>query len=145
MMNAISAGPAPASSYGDATPDGYLRIGDVARSFGVSLRTLRFYEDKGLVSPTRDGTTRLYSERDISRLKLVMLGRKIGFSLRDVKQIMDLYDPDAGNQRQQRVLLDKSERQLTRLERQRAEIDESIGELRDLMGRLRGQAERKVA
>jgi DNA-binding transcriptional MerR regulator len=144
MMNAISAGQAPAT-YGDATPDGYLRIGDVARRFGVSLRTLRFYEDKGLVSPTRDGTTRLYSERDISRLKLVMLGRKVGFSLRDVKQIMDLYDPDAGNQRQQRVLLDKSERQLVRLERQRAEIDESIGELRDLMTRVRGQAERKVA
>ncbi len=144
MMNALSAGQAPAT-YGDTTPDGFLRIGDVARSFGVSLRTLRFYEDKGLVSPTREGTTRLYSERDISRLKLVMLGRKIGFSLRDVKQIMDLYDPDAGNLRQYRVLLDKSERQLTRLERQRAEIDESIGELRNLMGRVRGHGERKVA
>ncbi len=145
MMNAMSAGPEPVT-YGDATtPEGYHRIGDVARTFGVSLRTLRFYEDKGLVSPMRDGLTRLYSERDIARLKLVMLGRKIGFSLRDVKQIMDLYDPSAGNMRQTRVLIDKSERQLARLERQRAEIDESIGELHELMGRLRGPAERKVA
>jgi DNA-binding transcriptional MerR regulator len=144
MMNAMSAGSEPAS-FAETTPDGYQRIGDVARTFGVSLRTLRFYEDKGLVSPTRDGLTRLYSERDIARLKLVMLGRRIGFSLRDVKQIMDLYDPNSGNQRQSRILLEKSERQLARLERQRAEIDESISELRSLMTRVRGVGERKVA
>ncbi len=114
MMNALSAGSEPAS-FAETAPDGYQRIGDVARTFGVSLRTLRFYEDKGLVSPTRDGLTRLYSERDIARLKLVMLGRRIGFSLRDVKQIMDLYDPNSGNQRQSRILLEKSERQLARL------------------------------
>ena len=75
----------------------------MAKKFGVTLRTLRFYEDKGLLSPQRDGTTRLYSRRDRARLKLILLGRKVGFSLRDVKQIMDLYDPNGTNTKQLRT------------------------------------------
>lgn len=82
---------------GDAVPvnddgvsdiqDDYTRIGEMAKMFNVTLRTLRFYEDKGLLSPKRDGSTRLYTRRDRARLKLILLGRKVGFSLRDVKQI----------------------------------------------------------
>ena len=84
----------------------------MAKKYGVTLRTLRFYEDKGLLSPQRDGDTRLYTHRDRARLKLILLGRKVGFSLRDVKQMIDLYDPSGSNAKQLRLTLDKSEKQL---------------------------------
>ncbi len=92
----------------------------MAKKYGVTLRTLRFYEDKGLLNPKRDGSTRLYTRRDKARLKLILLGRKVGFSLRDVKQMMDLYDPTGSNTKQLRLALDKSEKQLARLQKQRA-------------------------
>ena len=109
----------------------------MAKNYGVTLRTLRFYEDKGLISPKRDGSTRLYTRRDRARLKLILLGRKVGFSLRDVKQIMDLYDPKGANTKQLRLTLDKSEKQLARLQKQRAAIDEAIDELSDTMSIVR--------
>ncbi len=131
MMNMMTTG--ASAVIADDLSDGYTRIGDVARQFGLTLRALRFYEDKGLISPKREGSTRLYARRDISRLKLILLGRKVGFSLREVKQIMDLYDPAGGNGRQFRTLIEKSERQLVKLEKQRAAVDEAIGELKDAM------------
>jgi DNA-binding transcriptional MerR regulator len=117
----------------------FTRIGDMAKIFGVTLRTLRFYEDKGLISPKRDGSTRLYSHRDKARLKLILLGRKVGFSLRDVKQMMDLYDPTGTNIKQLRLTIDKSERQLARLQKQRAAIDEAIGDLSSTLDVVRKQ------
>ncbi len=119
------------------TQEEYTRIGEMAKIYGVTLRTLRFYEDKGLISPLRDGSTRLYSRRDKARLKLILLGRKVGFSLRDVKQIMDLYDPNGANTKQLRLTIDKSEKQLARLQKQRAAIDEAITELSDTMAIVR--------
>jgi DNA-binding transcriptional MerR regulator len=119
--------------------EAFLRIGDVAKQFGVSLRTLRFYEDKGLIQPRREGSTRLYARRDSARLKLILLGRKVGFSLRDVKHMIDLYDPQGSNTRQLRLTLEKSEKQMARLHKQRLAIDESIRELSELMVRLRGE------
>jgi DNA-binding transcriptional MerR regulator len=122
------------------------RIGEMAKQFGVTLRTLRFYEDKGLISPLRDGATRLYSRRDKARLKLILLGRKVGFSLRDVKQLMDLYDPSGTNTKQLKVALDKSEKQLARLQKQRALLDEAINELSNSMTDIRRMlAERSAA
>ncbi|WP_353643083.1 MerR family DNA-binding transcriptional regulator [Mesorhizobium sp. WSM2239] len=109
--------------------DGFLRIGEMAKKFGVTLRTLRFYEDKGLLHPQRDGSTRLYTRRDKARLKLILLGRKVGFSLRDVKQMMDLYDPSGTNTKQLRLALDKSEKQLARLQKQKQVIEDAIDEL----------------
>jgi DNA-binding transcriptional MerR regulator len=111
------------------TGDPLMKIGDMAKRHGVTLRTLRFYEDKGLLSPVRDGSTRLYTRRDNVRLKLILLGRKVGFSLREVKQMIDLYDPKGSNTRHLKVTLEKSEKQLARLEKQRSLIDEAIGEL----------------
>ena len=131
MMNMMAAGASMASE--EEFADDYARIGDVARQFDVTLRTLRFYEDKGLLAPRREGSARLYSRKDITRLKLILLGRKAGFSLREVKQIMDLYDPANGNMRQYRVLIEKSQRQLIRLEKQRAAVDEAIDELKGAM------------
>jgi len=115
----------------------YTRIGEMAKTYSVTLRTLRFYEDKGLLNPKRDGSTRLYTRRDKARLKLILLGRKVGFSLRDVKQIMDLYDPNGANTKQLRLTIDKSEKQLARLQKQRAAIDEAITQLSDTMATVR--------
>lgn len=128
MMKLMPAGESTANTSEFA--EDHIRIGDMARQFGVTLRTLRFYEDKGLLTPRREGSTRLYTSRDVSRLKLIMLGRKVGFSLREVKQIMDLYDPEGSNAKQLRTLVEKSERQLVRLEKQRSAIDEAIAELK---------------
>jgi DNA-binding transcriptional MerR regulator len=127
---------ASVADYHDEAPDEYIRIGEMAKEHGVTLRTLRFYEDKGLIHPKRDGTTRLYSRRDRVRLKLILLGRKFGFSLRDVKQVIDLYDPK-GNTKQLRVALDKFEKQLARLHAQRRSIDEAIKELSTVMATVR--------
>jgi len=117
--------------------DGYSRIGELAKKYGVTLRTLRFYEDKGLISPDRDGTTRLYTRRDVARLKLILLGRKVGFSLREVKQMLDLYDPSGSNTKQLKLALDKSEKQLVRLEKQRAMLDEAVLELGTMIETVR--------
>lgn len=142
MSLQASAGTAPAAHtdfVSDEGPDDgkFLRIGDLAREFDVSLRTLRFYEDKGLLNPKRDGVTRLYTRRDKTRLQLILLGRRVGFSLRDVKHMIDLYDPSGTNVRQLRLTLEKSEKQMTRLHKQRQSIDEAIGELSGLMTQLR--------
>lgn len=146
MMKLMPAGDAVSNNneLSNDAEDGYFRIGEMARSYGVTLRTLRFYEDKGLLSPKREGPTRLYTRRDRSRLRLILLGRKVGFSLRDVKQMMDLYDPAGSNAKQFRVVLDKSEKQLTKLHKQRAVIEEAIGDLSELMSEVRARlAERQ--
>lgn len=141
-MNMIPASKAMASASAVADQNEiYTRIGDMAAEFGVTLRALRFYEDKGLIQPKREGTTRLYTHRDKTRLKLILLGRRVGFSLRDIKQIMDLYDPAGANTRQYKVVLDKSQRQLARLEKQRAAIADAIAELTQLAADVRAQME----
>lgn len=141
MMNVMSAGEQPASSIADGMSEDLTRIGDMSRLFGVTLRALRFYEDKGLLEPIRHGTTRLYTRRDKARLKLILLGRKVGFSLREVKQMLDLYDPEGTNTRQIRLVLEKSERQRGRLERQRRDIEHAIKDLDGLIVDLRANLE----
>ncbi|MBN9243135.1 MAG: MerR family DNA-binding transcriptional regulator [Mesorhizobium sp.] len=130
-MTMMTAGEALANTNGIPNDhmDDFVRIGEMAKQYGVTLRTLRFYEDKGLLNPKRDGATRLYTRRDRARLKLILLGRKVGFSLREVKQMIDLYDPTGSNTRQLRLTLDKSEKQLARLQKQRTLIDDAIAEL----------------
>ena len=122
----------------DASNEGVsYRIGDLAKHFGVSLRTLRFYEDKGLIAPRREGMTRFYDDADKARLELILLGRRVGFTLRDVKQMLDLYDPVGQNARQFRLALEKSEKQMTRLHKQRESINSAIDELSGLIANLR--------
>ncbi|TIO06121.1 MerR family DNA-binding transcriptional regulator [Mesorhizobium sp.] len=137
-MKLVSPGEAAANTnMSDKAGEDLVRIGEMAKKYGVTLRTLRFYEDKGLLNPQRDGSTRLYTRRDKARLKLILLGRKVGFSLRDVKQMMDLYDPTGSNTKQLRLALDKSEKQLARLQKQRALIEEAINELSNSMAAVR--------
>lgn len=124
---------------GDDDESELEKIGEIAKQFGVTLRTLRFYEDKGLITPKRDGVMRLYSRRDKARLKLILLGRKIGFSLREVKQMIDLYEPAGANTRQLKVALEKGEKQLGRLHKQRQLLDESITDLAGAIQQVREQ------
>lgn len=105
-------------------------IGELAREFGITLRALRFYEDKGLITPQRSGTTRLYSRRDRARLKLVLLGKRVGFSLGDIREILDLYDLRDGQVTQLRVARDRFAEQIVKLEKQRKAIDEALADLR---------------
>ncbi len=138
MMKIVKADNDAATTSVSAEPnDSYTRIGELAKSYAVTLRTLRFYEDKGLLKPHREGTTRLYTRRDVARLKLILLGRKVGFSLREVKQMLDLYDPNGSNTKQLKLTLEKSEKQLVRLEKQRTAITEAIGELTTMIDTVR--------
>jgi DNA-binding transcriptional MerR regulator len=105
-------------------------IGELSREFGVTLRTIRFYEDKGLLSPRRQGMTRLYSRRDRARLKLILLGKRVGFSLVEIGDMLDLYDLKDGQTTQLRVALGKFDQQITFLESQRAEIDQAVVDLK---------------
>lgn len=104
-------------------------IGDLAREFDTTLRTLRFYEDKGLLHPRREGQQRLYSRRDRARLGLILRGKRVGFSLGEIRAMLDLYDLRDGQATQMRVALSKFETQIETLKRQREDIDEAIVEL----------------
>ena len=120
---------APEPAGGDRGPDVFT-IGDLAREFGVTLRALRFYEDKGLLTPRRIGLNRFYSRRDRARLKLVLMGKKVGFSLVEIKEMLDLYDLGDGQVTQLKVALGKFDRQIGVLEAQRREIEDAIAELK---------------
>ncbi len=101
-------------------------IRDLAREFGVTARTLRFYEEKELLSPQRQGQERLYSRRDRARLKLVLMGKRVGFSLEEIRSMLDLYDLGDGRVTQLKVTHARFNERIERLKQQRAEIDEAI-------------------
>ena len=125
------AGPADlvAGFDGGAAGRDVLSIRDLTKELGVSARTLRFYEEKGLVAPRRNGQERLYSRRDRARLKYVLMGKAVGFSLEEVREMLDLYDLGDGQATQLRVALAKFKQRIDRLERQKEEIDRAIAEL----------------
>lgn len=125
-----SAGEAIADTIAPRDRKTVFAIGELAREFGVTLRTIRFYEDKGLLSPRRQGTTRIYSRRDRARLKLILLGKRVGFSLVEIGEMLDLYDLKDGQVTQLRVALGKFDEQIGFLESQRAEIDQALGDLK---------------
>jgi len=105
-------------------------IGDLAREFDVTHRTIRFYEDRGLLSPKRIGSRRVYSKRDQVRLRLILRGKRLGFSLAEVREMLELYDsaPDERPQLEKFAAALAARRE--QLERQREEIDEVLGEIR---------------
>jgi len=118
-------------------------IGDLSREFGVTLRTLRFYEDKGLLNPTRDGTNRIYSRRDRGRLKLVLMGKKVGFSLMEIKEMLELYDLKDGQVQQMQLALRKFNEQIGILERQKVDIEKALDELRRTVNVVTGMLRQK--
>ncbi len=112
------------------TADRFWTVGELARELGVTPRTIRFYEDRGLVRPRRAGTTRVYGPRDRARMILILRGKRLGFSLREIKEYLDLYDADPAHAEQLRLLLAKIRPRIALLDEQRTALDETLVELR---------------
>jgi len=109
-----------------------MTISEMCRAFDVTPRTLRFYESKELLSPIRVGTKRLFTRRDRARLKLILRGKRFGFSLEDLRQLLDLYDGD-GQAAQLARTYEIARDRLATMERERAELDQAIAELKAQM------------
>ena len=107
-------------------------IQDVARELGVTHRTLRFYEDKGLIAPQRIGKTRVYSKRDLGRMQLILRGKRLGFSIREIGEFLDLYDADPEQHAQLEALLKRVREKRESLRQQRRAIEETIRELDEI-------------
>ena len=104
-------------------------IGDLSREFGVTTRTIRFYEDQGLLSPTRNGQNRIYEGRDRVRLKLILRGKRIGFSLKEINELIALYDTPEGEGGQLRSFIEKIRARRTELLVQKEDIAHVLDEL----------------
>jgi DNA-binding transcriptional MerR regulator len=104
-------------------------IAELAREFDVTTRTIRFYEDQGLISPERRGQTRVYRPRDRTRLKLILRGKRLGFSLQEVADIIRLYDEEPGEVGQLHYFLDRIRERRTLLEQQREDIEVTLSDL----------------
>ena len=107
-------------------------IADLAREFGITTRTIRFYEDQGLISPLREGQRRRYRPRDRVRLKLILRGRRLGFSLDEIREMIDLYDVDRSEVAQLRLVLHKIAERRTVLEQRQRDLTVMLDELANL-------------
>ena len=112
-------------------------ISDLAREFDVTTRTIRYYEDEGLLTPTRRGRNRIFSGRDRTRLKLILRGKRLGFSLSEIADILGLYDDAPGESGQLRYFLDRIADRRRHLEHQRRDIEVTLAELASLEARCR--------
>lgn len=107
-------------------------IAELSREFAITPRTIRFYEDEGLIKPRRQGLMRLYSAHDHTRLGWILRGKRLGFSLAEIKQLLDLYQVDRTGEKQMRELLRRSRTHIADLERKRADLELHIREFRDV-------------
>jgi DNA-binding transcriptional MerR regulator len=107
-----------------------LTIREMCDAFDVSPRTLRFYETKELLSPIRLGTRRLFTKQDRARLQLILRGKRFGFSLEEIRQLLDMYDRDGSNEAQLLRTYDIAKDRLAQMEAQRAELDVAIADLK---------------
>lgn len=136
-MEQLAASPAAHDGAHLDRPDALQReqftISDLTAEFGVTARALRFYEDEGLISPSRAGLSRIYSKRDRARLAWIMRAKNVGFSLTEIKEMIDLYDLGDGRTRQRKVTLERCREKVARLTEQRDDIDAAIKELTDFI------------
>ena len=112
--------------------DRLYTIGELAAELGVTTRTIRFYESKGLIAPARRGVARAYSRRDRARLKLILRGKNLGFSLEEIAQYLKLYDADPAQIAQTQMLLTRIEKTIDDLQLKRADLDRTLKELREI-------------
>ena len=114
------------------TKDKFCSVTELAEEFGMTARAIRFYEAKGLVSPQRVGTTRVYTHRERSRLRIILRGKRLGFSLSDIKEYLNLYDMDSAQENQHQLLLEKVRARIVELEGQRRDLETTLSELRKI-------------
>ena len=119
----------------DATP---YSISDLAQEFNLTTRAIRFYEDEGLLQPGRSGRRRVYGTRDRVRLKLILRGKRLGFSLSEVRDIIEMYDLDSGEAGQLSYFLEQIQQRREALEQQRHDIDLTLEELDNIESQCRG-------
>jgi len=110
----------------------FYSVTELGRDLGVSARTIRLYEDKGLISPQRAGNNRVFTPRDRSRMILILRGKRLGFSLREIKEYLDLYAVDPTHATQLRRLLKAVSTRIGRLEEQRLALNQTLAELHEV-------------
>ena len=120
------------STKADADAPELMGIAEVAATLEVTPRTLRFYEDRGLIQPRRLGQTRLYSRRDVARMQLILRGKRLGFSLAEIEQFLDLYDADPQHLGQMRALAARCRTRIADLEAKRDALEQTIAEIQTL-------------
>ena len=111
-------------------------IGEMCEAFGVTGRALRFYEDEELIAPQRRGTVRLYSDRDRARLTWILRGKRVGFSLAEIRELLDLYDLGDGRKTQRAMTIERCRQRIATLQRQRVDIDATITDLENFVAQL---------
>jgi DNA-binding transcriptional MerR regulator len=116
-----------------------MTIREMCDAYDVTPRTLRFYEAKELLSPLREGTRRHFTRRDRARLKLILRGKRFGFSLEDIRQTLDLYGPDGSDAAQRKHAYELAAQRLSVMQAQRAELDTAIAELTAELAEARAQ------
>mgnify|MGYP001628156009 FL=1 len=107
-------------------------VPELADDLGITPRTIRFYEQKGLLNPQRAGTTRVYTRQDRAKLLLILRGKRLGFSLKEIADYLDLYGADPTQTEQIKMLLDRVRERISDLEEQRQALDVTLDELRDI-------------
>jgi DNA-binding transcriptional MerR regulator len=118
-------------------------VNQLAEELGVTARAIRFYEVKGLVAPRRAGTTRVFDRRDRARLLLVLRGKRLGFSLAEIREYLDLYDADRSQVTQVSTLLGKTRQRIAELEQQRRDLDQTLAELREVARQAKAALEQR--
>ncbi|WP_242095761.1 MULTISPECIES: MerR family DNA-binding transcriptional regulator [unclassified Sphingomonas] len=107
-------------------------IQETADALGITTRTLRFYEDRGLIAPHRIGTARVYTRREMARMQLILRGKRLGFSLRDIREFLDLYEADPQHVEQMRALAERCRLRIGELEKQQSALLQTLGELGEI-------------
>jgi DNA-binding transcriptional MerR regulator len=132
-------------SHRDEGASELFGITELCREFGISLRALRFYEDKGLLSPRRVNGARVYTRRDRARLSLILRAKAIGSQLSEIKRYLDLYgDQGEGRAQQLNFVIDRTDQEIAALEKKRASIDETLAELRIINSTCREKLEKQA-
>ncbi|MEO5578856.1 MAG: MerR family DNA-binding transcriptional regulator [Sphingomicrobium sp.] len=119
----------------------HFSIGELCDEYCVTARALRFYEDEALIAPERRGTQRLYSERDRARLAWILRGKRVGLSLADIKELLDLYDIGDDRRTQRLKTIERCQGQVDALQRQRIDIDATIDELTNFIALVKAQTQ----